>query len=110
MIFGELPLDRAEDAILAHTINIDALSLRKGTVLARSDIAALRQAGIDRVLAARLESGDIGEDVAALAIGRLLAGNGIEPGPATIGRVNLFSFARWCFLHRHRRYRRHQYA
>ncbi len=38
MIFGELPLDRAEDAILAHTINIDALSLRKGTVLARSDI------------------------------------------------------------------------
>ncbi|PAO84265.1 molybdopterin biosynthesis enzyme, partial [Brucella melitensis] len=24
MIFGELPLDRAEDAILAHTINIDA--------------------------------------------------------------------------------------
>ncbi|ACD71598.1 molybdopterin biosynthesis enzyme [Brucella abortus S19] len=91
MIFGELPLDRAEDAILAHTINIDALSLRKGTVLARSDIAALRQAGIDRVLAARLESGDIGEDVAALAIGRLLAGNGIEPGPATIGRVNLFA-------------------
>ncbi len=101
MIFAELTLDEAEDTILARAVSAAALNLRKGTRLGRDHIAALRQAGVARVLAARLEDGDLGEDEAALRIGTMLARNvmnkgamkddAIAAGPATAGRVNLFA-------------------
>lgn len=93
MIFAELPLDEAEDAILGYAVAAGTLSLRKGTALGPDHIAALREAGIASVLAARLEPGDTGEDEAALSVGRLLAGRNVEIGTATTGRVNLFAGA-----------------
>ncbi|MBB4093633.1 molybdopterin-binding protein [Ochrobactrum pecoris] len=89
MIFAEMPLDEAEGTILGYAITAGALTLRKGTVLDALNLALLREAGIGSVLAARLEKGDIGEDEAALTIGRVLASAEIEIGNATTGRVNL---------------------
>lgn len=68
-----------------------AESVRKGTLLTENHIEALKRAGINRVVAARLEHNDIGEDEAALIIGQSLIGDMIEAGPATTGRVNLFA-------------------
>src|SRR5690606_15589092 len=89
MIFAEMPLDEAEGAILGYAMTAGALTLRKGTVLDAVNLALLREAGISSVLAARLEKGDIGEDEAALMIGRALASGEVEIGNATTGRVNL---------------------
>jgi molybdenum cofactor cytidylyltransferase len=65
--------------------------LRKGRVLSDNDIAALEQAGIDTVVVARLEAGDIGEDEAAARIARAIAGEHIRIGAAFTGRVNLYT-------------------
>ncbi len=89
MIFAEMPLDEAEDAILGYAMTAGALTLRKGTVLDAVSLALLREAGIGSVLAARLEQGDIGEDEAALAVARIVASADVEIGNATTGRVNL---------------------
>ncbi|MDH7784375.1 molybdopterin biosynthesis enzyme [Ochrobactrum sp. 19YEA23] len=91
MIFADLPLDEAEGAVLAYAVTAGALVLRKGTVLNSDYCAALQQAGLTSVLAARFEPGDIGEDEAAQAIGATLASCTIRTGAATTGRINLFA-------------------
>ena len=57
MIFGETPLEEAEGAILAHALKLGPVSFKKGRVLSVDDVAALRKAGVDTVVAARLERG-----------------------------------------------------
>lgn len=91
MRFGETPLAEAEGAILAHGIAAHGASFRKGRVLSRDDLAVLRKAGIDSVVAARLEPGDIGEDEAAAQIARALTGENLSASAAFTGRVNLFA-------------------
>ena len=91
MIFAEWAIDEAEGTILAYTLVTKAESVRKGTLLTKNHIEALKRAGINRVVAARLEPNDIGEDEAALVIGQSLIEDMIEAGPATTGRVNLFA-------------------
>lgn len=98
MIFAEMPLDEAEGAILGYAMMAGALTLRKGTVLDVLNLALLREAGISSVLAARLEKGDIGEDEAALAIGRMLISGEVEIGSPTTGRVNLHARKNGVFL------------
>ncbi len=103
MIFGDLALDRAEGAILAHTLRAGKLVLHKGRVLSAADVAALRAAGRESIVAVRLEPGDVHEDEAAARLARALAGThalagdgegGLTAGPASTGRVNLFAAAR----------------
>ena len=91
MIFGPTPLATAEGAILAHTHRLPGRVLRKGVVLDADALAALRAAGSDPVVAARLEPGDIGEDAAARRIGRALVGPGLSASRAATGRVNLLA-------------------
>ncbi|MGK8638796.1 molybdopterin-binding protein [Brucella anthropi] len=98
MIFAEMPLDEAEGAILGYAMTAGALTLRKGTVLDALNLALLQEAGISSVLAARLEKGDIGEDEAALAIGRMLISGEVEIGSPTTGRVNLHARKNGVFL------------
>ena len=57
MIFGETPVDEAVGAILAHSMRAGNVALKKGRILSDTDIAALRDAGIESVVAARLEPG-----------------------------------------------------
>lgn len=89
MIFGDVPLDEAEGAILAHSVRTDAVILRKGRVLEARDIVALKASGLSSVCVARLEEGDVGEDEAALEVCAALCGNGLEVSQAVAGRCNL---------------------
>jgi molybdenum cofactor cytidylyltransferase len=91
MIFGDLALAQAEGAILAHSVRIGGLLFNKGRVLSARDIADLRAAGIGSVMVAKLQAGDVGEDIAAKALARASAGANINTGAAFTGRANLFA-------------------
>lgn len=103
MKFGKVPLDQALGAILAHAVALPDGLLRKGIVLGRPEIAALRATGRDFVIAARLGPDDLHEDAAATRIGAAMlpdpSGQGQGPGlglglrasKAATGRVNLFA-------------------
>lgn len=97
MIFGEVPTDGAEGAILAHSLRAGGRVLKKGRVLGAEDVAALRAAGIARVVCARLEPGDVGEDEAADRIARACLGPGLSRSRAATGRVNLHAAVRGLF-------------
>ena len=66
MIFGDTPLSAAEDAILAHSVRLDSVTFKKGRRLSADDLAVLERAGVETVIAARLEPGDVHEDAADL--------------------------------------------
>ncbi|MDG1119158.1 MAG: molybdopterin-binding protein [Flavimaricola sp.] len=93
MRFGAVPLSGAEGAILAHSVDTPGGRLRKGLCLGAADIAALAAAGLEEVIVARLDPGDVAEDAAAARIARALvpdpAGQGLTAGVAATGRVNL---------------------
>lgn len=89
MKFGPVALAEAKGAILAHSLRIGDLRLRKGMVLGRADIAAMESAGMQLVTVAILEVGDLDENTAAAQIGIAGTGVGIEVSKAFAGRVNL---------------------
>jgi molybdenum cofactor cytidylyltransferase len=89
VIFGTIPLAEAEGTILAHAVRTPSKLFEKGRHLNAEDITALRAAGCESVVAARLEPGDIAEDEAASQIAAQLAGPGLKPRPAFTGRANL---------------------
>lgn len=91
MIFGDTPLDDAEGAVLAHSLRLEARSLKKGRVLSADDVSVLRDAGYGSVVAARLEDGDVAEDAAADRLAAALAGDGTTVSAAFTGRANLYA-------------------
>ena len=91
MKFGEVPVDEAVGAVLAHSLKVGEHRLRKGRVLTADDVAALRAAGRRTVVAARLEPGDVDENSAAAEIARPVAGRHVSVAPPFTGRVNIFS-------------------
>jgi molybdenum cofactor cytidylyltransferase len=91
MKFGELALEDAKDALLAHALRIDGLRFAKGHVLDVVDIAALRAHGLATVIAARLDAGDLMEDEAAGRMADALAIDHMRLSPAATGRVNVFA-------------------
>jgi molybdenum cofactor cytidylyltransferase len=94
MRFGRIPLGEAEGAILAHSVAKDGLAFRKGRKLSATDIAALRAAGIETVMAAQLEPGDVPEDVAARRVAEAACGPNVELSAAFTGRANLYAKTR----------------
>ena len=95
MKFESVSLVTANGWILAHTLRWKDGVLRKGVVLNEDNIRILREAGFREIVAAKIESGDISEDVAAARVAKLLVpdrlASGIEIGKAAKGRVNLFA-------------------
>ena len=89
MIFGDTPLGEAEGAILAHSVKLGSVGFKKGRRLSAEDLAALGRAGIETVIAARLEDGDVHEDEAAGAIAAAIMGQGLTASAAFTGRANL---------------------
>src|SRR3954454_14121224 len=94
MKFGEVPVAEAEGAILAHSLKLGATALKKGRVLARADLDAIAAAGLQQIVVARLEPGDMREDAAAAEIAAAAAGPNITVANAFTGRANLFAEAR----------------
>src|SRR5436190_3360159 len=94
MQFGEIPVADAAGAILAHSLRLGATALKKGRVLSPDDVALIAAGGVERIVAARLDPGDIREDEAATRIAAAAAGANIATANAFTGRANLFAEAR----------------
>src|ERR1700719_3943941 len=94
MRFGEVPVAEAAGAILAHGLKLGTAVLKKGRVLSPADIALIAASGLDHVVVARLDPGDIREDAAATRIAAAAAGSNIATAPAFTGRANLFAETR----------------
>src|SRR5215813_13907990 len=93
MKFGPVKPGEAEGAVAVHSIRKGGFVLKKGTQIGKAEIAALAAAGIDEVVVARLEPGDVSEDVAAADIAAAVAGEGVRVDRAFTGRANLFADA-----------------
>ncbi len=96
MRFGEIPVEEAEGAVLAHGIAVGQRNrFKKGRRLTPQDVADLRASGIARVTVARLDSDDIGENEAAARVAEALSGDdSLAAGSAATGRANLFARTR----------------
>lgn len=91
MKFGEIPLDEAEGAILAHSVKAGSRSLKKGRTLASADVDALKAAGRKSVIAAKLEAGDVDENAAADRAAAALTAPGVAAARAFTGRANFYA-------------------
>jgi molybdenum cofactor cytidylyltransferase len=91
MKFGAVAPAEALGATAVHSIRQDNLVLKKGTLIGAAEVAALEAAGIKAIIVARLEPGDVSEDVAAADIARKVTGEGVHVDRAFTGRANLFA-------------------
>ena len=91
MKFGAVAPKDAIGATAVHTIRRGTLVLKKGTLVGAVEAAALDAAGIAEIVVARLEPGDVSEDVAAAEIATAIAGESVHVDRAFTGRANLFA-------------------
>ena len=94
MKFGEVPVAEAEGAILAHSLKLGTVALKKARVLSRADLDVIASAGLAQIVVARLDPGDVGEDEAARRVAAAAAGDEVEPAAPFTGRANLFAKTR----------------
>ena len=93
MKFGQTPVADALGAISAHAVRMGEARLKKGQAIGEAEQRALLAAGIDTIVAAMLEPGDVAEDAAALQLAQAIAGPHLRLDPPFTGRVNLFATA-----------------
>ncbi len=93
MRFGPVPLDEARGAISAHSHRVAERMIRKGAVLDEAALAALRAAGVEHIVVARLDPGDVPENVCADRLAAPFVGPLLSHSPAATGRVNLIADA-----------------
>lgn len=98
MIFGDVPAGYAAGAILAHGIRAEAVSLSKGHRLSEDDCRRLVEAGVQTVIAVRLEPGDLDEDAAARRLAEAIGTDHMRLSAAATGRVNLHAAVDGLFL------------
>jgi molybdenum cofactor cytidylyltransferase len=91
MKFGPVGPDDALGGTAVHSIRQGDLVLKKGTLIGPAEVAALKMAGVAQIVVARLEPGDVSEDVAAAEIAAAVAGGGLRADKAFTGRCNLFA-------------------
>ena len=89
MKFGPVAVSEAEGAILAHSTQAGKARLKKGLRLDADSISQLVESGVETVIVARLDEGDVDENEAAGRLADSFAGAGIEPAAPATGRVNL---------------------
>jgi molybdenum cofactor cytidylyltransferase len=91
MKFGPVAPGDAKGGIVVHSIRQGGLVLKKGSVVGDADIAALNAAGVKAIMVARVEPGDVSEDVAAAELAAAVTGEGVGVDRAFTGRANLFA-------------------
>ncbi len=89
MKFGPVPLEEARGAIMAHSQRVGERMIRKGSVLDEAALTALRETNRKEVIVARLEPGDVPEDIAADRLAQPLVSPLLARTRAATGRVNL---------------------
>ena len=98
MRFGPVPVAEAAGAVAAHGVQARdrdgrGIVLRKGDIVTAAHAATLAEAGLRSIVVARLEPGDVGENVAARRLAEAVAGPGLSIERAFTGRANLFAEA-----------------
>ena len=68
MKFARFALGELEGALLGHSIRTKGISFKKGRILSAHDLSDMRAAGIEKVVAAVLEPGDVSENIAATTV------------------------------------------
>jgi molybdenum cofactor cytidylyltransferase len=91
--FGLVPVEEAIGALAAHSVRAGGAVVKKGSLVSPEIAAQLKQAGVDSIIAARLEQGDIGEDEAAWRLAKALAGENVVVEEPFTGRSNLYAEA-----------------
>ncbi len=91
MKFGPVPLDDALGGIAVHSVRAGEAVVKKGTAIGAAELASLRAAGIDSIVVARFEPGDVPEDEAARRLAVAAAGEGVRVERPFTGRSNLFA-------------------
>ena len=91
MKFGAVPVGEAVGATAVHSIRQGDLVLKKGTLIGPAEVAALKAAGVKEITVARLDAGDVSEDLAAADIASAIKGSGVRADHAFTGRCNLFA-------------------
>jgi molybdenum cofactor cytidylyltransferase len=86
-----VPVKDAEGAIAVHSVRAADRLIRKGTPIGPAEIAALQRAGVDEIVVARLEAGDVSENTAAAEIAQAIKGEGVRVEDAFTGRANLYA-------------------
>ncbi len=89
MRFGPVPVEEAIGALAAHSVRAGDMVVRKGTLVSPDIAMRLRQAGVETIIAARFEPGDVAEDDAAFRLARALAGENVTVEAPFTGRSNL---------------------
>jgi molybdenum cofactor cytidylyltransferase len=91
MIFGRVPVSSTAGAILAHGQKLGRKAFKKGQRLSARDVKEMLSAGVEWVIVARLEPGDVGENEAARRIADAARGAHISTRRAFTGRANLYA-------------------
>ena len=94
MKFGPCALSDCLDAILVHAVYLPDGRIAKGTCLTSDHLSRLRANGIDDIIVARLEDGDLGEDAAADMIAKAMMPANVRLSVAATGRVNIHATKR----------------
>ena len=89
MLLAEFATADCQGLVLAHRQNFADGSIAKGTLLTANHLAELGAAGIDRLICARPDAGDVHEDEAAERLAGLLAPDNLDFTRAATGRVNM---------------------
>lgn len=91
MKFGDVLIDEAVGAILAHKLydSHAKMIFNKGHILSADDIQVLRAHHLETITVTQLDSADLHEDEAAERIGRAVAGQHVAMRTPGVGRANL---------------------
>ena len=91
MFFGNINIDKAKGAILAHSQKFSSLLIRKGTTLTNIHIKKLKDLGIEKLVCARLEKDDVDENSSATELASKFKDPSLKFSIASTGRINFFS-------------------
>ena len=86
-----LILKFALNKILAHSINLNGLNIKKGKILNKNDILLIDKIGLKKVLVYEKSIYDIEENKAANKIANFLSGKNVIVQKPINGRADLFS-------------------
>jgi molybdenum cofactor cytidylyltransferase len=89
--FGPVPVSESIGGIVAHAVRRDGFVLKKGDVVRPAHVEALRRIGVDDIVVAQLEAGDVGEDEAAGRLAESIAGENMRVERPFTGRSNIFA-------------------
>ena len=87
MQFGSFKLDKAKGSILAHSLKLENLNIRKGTIITQEHINELVKNNINSIVCARLSNNDIEENKAAIIISKSFSHKSLKFSKSKNGRI-----------------------